>query len=395
MCYLRVNFRLYPTEGQETKLIAHCDATRFVFNQLLADNIKQYETDKTFTFGMELVSKTTPLRKEHIFLKEVNSQSLQQAAHRLAIAFKNRFKNKSGFPKFKSKRNPRQSYNIPQNFSVNGNQIRLPKIGWIRMINDRALIGKAKSLTIIRDIDEWYVSILCEYEKPEEEIDQTSVVGIDVGIKTFAITSDGECLDMPKFTKENQRLKRLQRRLAKKQKGSKNRDKARKKLGKKYREISRKKKDFINKFVSTITKGYDIIVMEDLNIKGMKANRCLAPSIQQLPWYFLKKRLQEKAKSFIEADRWYPSSKTCSCCGWINKDLTLKDRDFICQSCNSEMDRDLNAAINLKNLAGGTPVSACGDTTIGDESNDSSRYVSMKQESFGGCLEIRKSVDCG
>lgn len=350
--YVYIKFRIMPTKSQEAQFLAHCDAARFVYNNLLEHNIKLYTETKKFDFGLQLPNQIKSLRKQHIWLKSVNSQSLQQAAINLGIAFKNRFSKKSknniGFPKFKSKRNNRQSFSVPQHFSISDNQIKLPKIGRIEIINHRPLVGKAKSITVVKEIDRWYASILCEYQKSQPEINYQSVVGIDVGIKTFAVTSDGECLTMPKFEKETKQLKSLQRKFSKKVNGSNNRNKSRILVAKQYAEIRRKKTNIINNFVSAITKSYDIVVMEDLNIAGMKKNKKLASSIHQLPWAMFKLKLQQKSKMFVEASRWFPSSKTCSCCGWINKDLQLSQRVFNCDNCGLEIDRDLNAAINLK-----------------------------------------------
>jgi putative transposase len=346
MGFLYYKFRIKPNKEQEEKLVAHCDAARFIYNQLLAQNISLYEKTKKFHFGLSLAYESKKLRNLHEFLKVVNAQSLQQAALNLGKAFTNRFKNGAGFPKFKSRRNNRQSFTAPQYFGIDKNRIRLPKIGWVDMIQHRKISGKAKSITIIKEIDQWYASILCENEDVVYEIDQNSVVGLDVGIKTFVTTSDGEIFNLPDLKKETAKLKTLQRRHSKKAKGSNNRNKARIKVAKQYRKISRIKTDAINNFVSAITKTYDVISMENLNIKGMKKNKRLSSAIHQLPWFDLKTKLKQKSKGFHEVDRWFPSSKTCSCCGWINKDLKLSDRTFKCDSCDLRIDRDVNAAIN-------------------------------------------------
>lgn len=382
MAYLYRKFRLKPSKEQETKLVEHCDAARFIFNTLLEEQIKMYEESGIFMFGMALPARIKSLRKEHEFLKLVNSQSLQQAAMNLGTAFKNRFKHKhTGFPKFKSRRNNRQTFMVPQHFAVKKNMIRLPKIGWIKMIQHRKLVGKVKSMTIVKDIDLWHVSILCEVPDEASTYDPTNIVGIDVGIKTFAITSDGEVFDMPKFKDEIKKLKSLQRKHAKKKRDSNNRDKARIKVAKQYRKLTRKKTDRINNIVATITKCYDVVSVENLNINGMKKNRRLAPAIQQLPWGQFKSKLKEKAKYFHEVSRWYPSSKTCSCCGWIKKNLSLGDRIFSCDSCGFQLDRDLNAAINLRTVA--TAGIVCGGSSGGDEKSSSHDLMKQEYESVG------------
>lgn len=367
--YMRFNYRLYPTIDQESKLVQYCDAARFVFNILLERNIEQYQTDGTFTFGFGFSNKVKELRLEFPWLQNVLVQCLHVSAQDLGRAFKNRFSKKfkktAGFPKFKSKRNNRQSFQIPHYFKINNDRLWISRtIGWIKMINSRPLIGKAKSVTIIKDLDEWYVSILCQYEKSEPIIDPLNVIGIDLGIKEFAITSDGDIFNLPEtLDKETRKLKKLQRRFSKKKLGSKNRNKARIKVARQYRRITRIKNNSINNFVATITKGYDVVSMEDLNIQGMKKNRRLSGAIQQLPWYFMKKRFGEKSGHFHLVEQWYPSSKTCSSCGYTKKDLTLGDRIYNCDSCGLNMDRDLNAAINIKNkyLTDATSGLACGD----------------------------------
>lgn len=386
MNYLYFKFRLNPTKDQEKILVDHCDVARFVYNQLLANNISYYETDKKFHFGMSIVYESAKLRKEHNFLKLVNSQIIQQSAMNLGTAFKNIFSKKNkkstGFPKFKSRRNNRQSFCVPQHFMVVNDKIKLPKIGWVEMINHRKISGKIKSVTIVKEIDQWYASILCEQEeKVNLEINLNSVVGIDLGIKSFAVTSDGEVFNLPCTKKNTKKLKKLQRIHAKKKKDSKNRDKARIKVAKEYRRITRIKTNYINNIVATITKSYDVVSIENLNISGMKKNKKLSGAIQQVPWGQFKNKLKQKAKSYYEVSRWFPSSKTCSGCGWVKKDLTLADRTFNCDSCGLEIDRDVNAAINLKTAA--TAGLACGESSIGVNGSDpETRYGSMKQEGY-------------
>jgi putative transposase len=203
MGFLYYRFRIAPNKEQEEKLVAHCDAARFVYNQLLSQNISLYEETKKFHFGLSLVYEGKKLRTSHEFLKDVNSQSLQQAALNLGKAFTNSFKNGMGFPKFKSRRNNRRSFAVPQHFGLNNDRIKLPKIGWINMIQHRKILGKAKSITIVKELDRWYASILCEHEDTVHEIDQNNVVGLDVGIKTFVTTSDGEIFNLPDLKKED------------------------------------------------------------------------------------------------------------------------------------------------------------------------------------------------
>ncbi len=269
---------------------------------------------------------------------------------------------------------------IPQHFTIKKNQIKLPKIGWVSCVTHRKLEGKVKSITISKDVDAWFVSILCEQEAKEVHYDPNNVVGIDLGIKTFAVTSDGECIEAPDLDKE---LKKLQRRHAKKAKGGKNREKAGKKLARQHRKIRRINKNFVETTSNLIAKDYDVVSVENLNIQGMKANRKLAPSIQKLCWGSFVVALKRKVPIVHRVSRWFPSSKTCSCCGWIKKDLTLDDRTFHCDNCGFELDRDANAAINLLNEWKRTAESAgiaCGEDVRPEGNLVSGRQTSVKQE---------------
>jgi putative transposase len=384
--YRAFKFRLYPTQEQEVFFERSVGCTRFVYNKLLEASIAEYKSSGKFILGFSLTNKLVELKKEFPWLKEVNSQSLQQASMNLAAAFKNRFskkrKKQAGFPKFK-KRGNRDSFMIPQHFTIKKNQIKLPKIGWVSAVTHRKLEGKVKSLTISKDVDAWFVSILCEQEAEEVHYDPNNAVGIDLGIKTFAVTSDGECIDAPDLDKEYKKLKKLQRLNARKQKGGKNREKAGKRVARQYRKIRRINKNFVETTSSLIAKDYDVVSLETLNIQGMKANRKLAPSIQKLCWGAFVDALIRKVPFVHRVSRWYPSSKTCSCCGWIKKDLTLGDRTFLCDNCGFELDRDANAAMNLLNEWKRTAESAgiaCGEDVRPEGTICSGRQTSVKQE---------------
>jgi putative transposase len=394
--YKAFKFRLYPTKEQKVFFERSIGCSRFVYNKLLEASIAEYQSSGKFILGFSLANKLVELKKEFPWLKEVNSQSLQQASMNLATAFKNRFskkrKKQAGFPKFKSKSTSSSSFAVPQHFIIKPNQIKLPKIGWISCQMHRKLEGKVKSLTISKDVDIWFVSILCELPAKTTYYDPANAVGIDLGIKTFAVTSDGECIDAPDVEPEYKKLKKLQRRHAKKQKGSNNRNKARLKVARQYRKIRRITKNFVETTSSLIAKNYDVVSLETLNIQGMKANRKLAPSIQKLSWHGFVSALQRKVPVVHCVSRWYPSSKTCSCCGRIRKDLTLGDRTFSCDSCGFELDRDANAAINLLNEWTKTVATtglACGEDVRPESSIGTGRQTSMKQEyGIGGFQEV-------
>jgi putative transposase len=360
--------------------------SRFVYNKLLELSITEYDRTGKFILGWDLSKQIPGLKKEFPWLKEVFSGNLVQSANDLATAFKNRFsksrKKKAGFPKFK-KRSNRDSFRYDFGFTIKKNQIKLPKIGWVSAVTHRKLEGKVKSITISKDVDVWFVSILCEQEAKEVHYDPNNAVGIDLEIKTFAVTSDGEYIEAPDLDKEYKKLKKLQRRHAKKTRGSKNRDKARKKVARQNRKIRRINKNFVEVTSNLIAKDYDVVSLETLNIQGMKANRKLAPSIQKLSWYSFVGALTRKVPVVHKVPRWYPSSKTCSCCGWIEKDLTLADRTFHCNSCDFELDCDANAAMNLLNEWKRTATSAgiaCGEDIRPEGTISSGWQTSMKQE---------------
>jgi putative transposase len=386
--YKAFKFRLYPTQEQKQFFEKSSGCSRFVYNKLLEASVEEYKASGKFILGFSLTNKLVELKKEFPWLKEVNSQSLQQATMNLAVAFRNRFsknrKKQTGFPKFKS-RHSGSSFMVPQHFIIKPNHIKLPKVGWVSCLTHRKLEGKVKSLTISKDIDVWFVSILCELPEKTIYYDPNNAIGIDLGIKTFAVTSDGECINAPNMEQEYQKLKKLQRKHSRKTKGSKNRNKARIKVARQYRKIRRINKNFVETISAAIAKLYDVVSIENLNIQGMKANRKLTPSIQRLSWAGFVGILKNKVPMVHQVSRWFPSSKTCSCCGWIKKDLTLGERIFQCTNCGFELDRDANAAMNLlnewKKQTVATTGFACGEDIRPESSNfGTRRQFLMKQE---------------
>jgi putative transposase len=385
--YKAFKFRLYPTREQEVFFEKSAGCTRFIYNKLLEMSMAEYARTGKFILGWDLSTQIPGLKKEFPWLKEVYARNLVQSANDLAKAFKNRFSKKykknTGFPKFK-KRGNRDSFRFDFGFTIKPNQIKLPKIGWVAARTHRKLEGKVKNITISKDVDIWYVSVLCELPEKVSYYDPNNAIGIDLGIKTFAVTSDGECIDPPKqLGKEIKKLKRLQRRHSKKQKGSKNRNKARLKVARQHRKIRRINKNFVETESAVIAKLYDVVSVETLNIQGMKANNKLAPSIQKLNWGGFVSALQRKVPITHKVSQWFPSSKTCSCCGWVKKDLTLGDRIFSCGSCGFELDRDANAAMNLLNEWKRTATSAgiaCGEDVRPEGGFATERQTSVKQE---------------
>ena len=358
-------YRLYPNKEQIIMLAKHFGCNRFIYNWALAKRIEEYEkTGKTIS-KFELNKMITKLKKDEktCWLQEVNAQSLQQSIQNMETAYINFFRNKKGFPKFKSKKSHRYSYRIPQGIKINfeNHKIFLPKIGYVNIRVDRQFIGEIKSATVKQvPSGKYFVSILVEdgiCEPDKKELNKDKAIGIDLGLKHFAILSNGTKIENPKTLKKHLvRLKVLQKRLSKKVKGSNNRNKARIKVAKQYEKIANIRKDFLQKLSTQIINDsqIDTICLETLNISGMLQNHKLAQAISDVSWYEFVRMLEYKAnwsgKNILRIGQFEPSSKLCTC-GYINNDLTLSDRVWECPKCHTVHDRDLLASQNIKNIA--------------------------------------------
>ena len=348
-------FRLYPNESDKVLLSKHFGCCRFVHNYFLDNNNKTYKEKKehnNFYTNCELL-KDLKKQEDYKWLNEVNSQSLQIALKNLEISFQRFFKKTSGFPKFHKKSNA-QSFGLTnQHFKIEGNRVVLPKFRkGIKFDNHREIEGKIICSTISQiPSGEYYITMTTEREISQlSQIDKD--VGIDLGIKDFCVTSDEIKIPNPNIKKSKMlKLQYLQRRHSKKQKKSKNREKARKKLTKLYSKINNLKNDFLHKLSTILTYENQVIYLESLNIKGMVKNHKLAESISQCNWGQFVDILKYKAnwygKEIYQIDRFYPSSQLCHICGYQNRDLTLKDREWTCPKCGKHHDRDINAAINI------------------------------------------------
>jgi len=349
-------FRLLPTKEQEVLLAKHFGCSRFIYNHFLSEKQKHYLENKTTLNFNQCAGNLVAKKKEEGFkwLKEVNSQVLISTLMNLETAYGNFFRNKSKFPKFKSKRD-KNSFHIPQHISLKDeNIVQIPKFKeGLKFIKHRELKGEIKNSTISKSTTgKYYISFLCVVQKPIKHKKTGKNVGIDLGLKDFIITSEGQRYCNPKFTKKYEiKLAKKQRILSRKQKGSKGRDKARIAVAKIYEKITNSRNDMQHKISSKLVKEYDLIAIEDLNVKGMVKNRCLSKAISDVSWSSFVTKLKYKAqwngKEVIVIDRFYPSSKTCSCCDNVKETLSLDERTWTCSKCNTLHDRDVNASKNI------------------------------------------------
>lgn len=361
-------YRIYPNDIQKELLSKFFGCNRFVYNLGLETKIAAYVSQKKNLTCFDLQKQVVKLKHtEAVWLNEVPAQSLQMSLRNLDNAYIRFFKEKKGFPKFKSKYG-NQSIQFPQGVKIKFKKdvIQIPKLKDIKCVYDRKFTGKIKTVTLSKTTtNKYFASILVDNQKElpaKKPIILSTTVGIDLGIKTLAVLSDGTEIANPKWFRSAQRNLRVQQKsLYRKVKDSKRKEKQRIVVAKVHEKICNQRTDYLQKATTTIIQNFDTIVLEDLGIKNMMKDHCLSKAIGEIGWYSFKTMLVYKAewygKNIIEIGRFEPSSKICSTCGTINKELQLKDRTWICKSCNSEHDRDLNAAINIKNIGLGNRAS--------------------------------------
>lgn len=349
-------YRLYPTNSQKELIAKHIGSSRFVYNLALETKNTAYLGTKHNFSAFDLIKQLPELKKECPWLKEINSQSLQQSIQNMDIAFKKFFKG-AGFPKFKSKHRGRQSFSVPQNVIVENGFLIIPKFKkkGIKVVIHRKIKGTIKSAVISRTpTGKYFASILVDthIEKPTKvPIKETTAIGLDLGIKTFLVTSDGLEIENPKYLRKAQsKLKYVQRKYSK-NKGKK----TKKRLALLHEKVVNKRKDFLHKTSTKLIRENQTIALETLAVKNMIKNHNLAQAINDASWSTFVSMLEYKAdwygKNILRIGRFAPSSKTCNVCGSINKELTLKDREWTCSSCSTVLDRDVNAAVNIKSFA--------------------------------------------
>jgi putative transposase len=351
-------YRFFPTDEQAAQLANTFGCARYVYNQALEFRSTAWQLEKKSIGYHTTAAKLTEWKKEpeKAFLSEVSSVVLQQSLRNLDTAFTNFFEKRAQYPKFKSRRDRQSARYATNAFTFGDGQITLAKqstpldIVWSRPLPHDA---KVLNLTISRDTSErYFVSILVETDVKPRRRAKTEV-GIDVGIKTLATTSDGEKLENPRpLVKREQRLKRLQRRLSRKARGSNNRKKARLKVARLHAKISDARRDTLQKFTTKIIRENQAIFVEGLNVAGMVQNHNLAKHIVDAAFGEIFRELEYKAKwhgrTYFPLDRFFPSSKLCSSCGHLLDELLLSVREWDCPACGAHHDRDINAAINIK-----------------------------------------------
>ena len=355
-------YRIYPNKEQRIFLAKTFGCTRFIYNQMLADKIKSYEKNKDLDIKKIKYPTPAQYKQEFSWLKEVDSLALANAQMNLDKAYKNFFRDKSvGFPKFKSKKNNYKNYttnNQKGTIYIENSHIKLPKLkSMIKIKQHREFDGLIKSCTISQvPSGKYFVSVLVDTEINQlPKVDKK--VGVDVGLKEFAITSDGEFFHNPKWLRKSEkRLAKLQKDLSRKKKGSKNRNRARLKVAKLHEKISNQRKDFLHKISTQLINENQVIVIEDLKVSNMIKNHKLAKAISEVSWAEFRRQLEYKAewygRNIIVASSNYASSQLCSNCG--NKSSQTKDlgcRIYVCSVCGMVMDRDINASKNLLKLA--------------------------------------------
>lgn len=362
-------FRIYPTKEQEVSFSKTFGCTRFVYNYFLNLKNTQYFDNHISLSRYDCIKLLPPMKacEETIWLKEVDSIALQSSIEYLDEGFKRFFedikkpKNQRrgvGKPKFKSKHG-KQSYttkNVNNSIRIVAHNVLLPKIGLVRFYDHRDVHGIIKRATITKSKSgKYYVSLICDNVEYLQHEPTGALVGIDLGLDSFITTSDGQKIEPQKYyRKSEKRLKRLQRKMSRKPRGSKNREKARIELAKQFEKVSNKQNDFQHKLSRELVNTYDVICLEDLNVKGMQKNRKIAKSIQDAGWSSFVSKLEYKAdfedKLIIKVDRFFPSSQLCSNCGYKNaevKDTSI--RKWECPQCGTNHDRDINASINILN----------------------------------------------
>lgn len=385
---------LDPNNVQATYFARAAGTARFAYNWALAEWQRQYEAHKADTTlskpsQMALRRLLNSIKAEQFpWMLEITKNAPQMAIIQLGVAFKNFFAGRAKYPKFRKKGLHDRFSLTNDQFSIDGSRIHIPNLGWVRMRETLRLNGKIMSATISRVADRWFVSITVDTQEdlPLPKAENQGVAGVDLGVTALATLSTGESIAGPKAHKALLcRLKRLARSLSRKVKGSENRKKAKAKLSRLHARIGNIRKDGLHQLTTDLTRRFHTIGIEDLNVRGMVKNRHLSRAVSDMGFFEFRRQLDYKAAQrggvVVVVDRWYPSSKTCSACGHKLETLPLAVREWTCPSCGVAHDRDVNAAVNLRNMAVSSTVSACGEEGSGFGRKTKTKPPSVKQES--------------
>lgn len=346
--------RLYPDTTQVDKLAKAFGCVRWLWNNSLEETQRVYRETGKGLGQFALNNRLPALKQEHPWLGETHSQVLQSVSLHLSRAFVNFFEKRAGYPSFKSKHG-RQSIQYPQGVkTVEDRKLYLPKIGHVKAVFHREIVGDIKTVTISREPSgKYFASILTETGEPMPACSlEGKILGIDVGLTHLAVTSDGSKFDNPRpIQRAEKNLKRKQRKLSRKAKGSKRRNKARLLVAKAHEKVANARKDYLHKLSKRLVSESQVIAVENLHVKGMMKNPNLAKAIGDVGWGMLAGLLKYKAekagKGYVEVNRFFPSSKACSCCGHVVRSLPLSIRAWTCDRCHTPHDRDINAAKNI------------------------------------------------
>ena len=355
-----IRVRLEPNSGQREKLAQAAGSRRFIYNWALNRWQQNYAEHQSTISLKDLSRELTELKylEDTSWLQDVDSQLQQQALADVRRSFQNFFAGRAKYPRFRCKGRSKESFRIPQRVTVTERRLYIPKVGHVRTSEVIDLTGFThKSATFSLDSDgHWYASLVVHFELPKVKLpelqDNEKTVGIDLGLKDLMVLSDGTVHENPRWYRKHElKLAKAQRELSRKKKGSKNRAKAKQKVARAHAKVRQSRADRIHKLTTGLVSRYDTVVIEDLCIRGMAKTK-LSKSIYDASLGEIRRQLEYKARwnhtRLIVIDRWYPSSKTCSSCGFINQQLQLKDRSWTCEGCQVEHDRDWNASINIR-----------------------------------------------
>ena len=361
---------LNPTKVQEQAFVKACGVARFAYNWALGEWNKQYEAGLKPS-GNKLNKQFNAIKKEQFpWIYESPKDANQRPFLNLQAAFNRFFKKKGQYPRFKKKGHKDSFYVANDQFWIKNKTLKLPLIGLVKMFEELRFKGKIMSGVVSRTANRWFISISVELEAPPKQVNpSTKTIGLDLGLKTTIVGSDGQEYQAPRpLKKYTKLLKRRSRQHSRKVKGSNNRKKSQAKLAKLHARIANIRKDWTHKVTLKLIDENQVIGLENLNVQGMMANHKSAKAISDVSWSEIRRQLEYKAVLYGRevkfVDRFYPSSKTCSKCGSIKEKLGLNERTFVCLECGFAADRDLNAAINIENTVGVTGINAWGPATL-------------------------------